>query len=571
MHKLKPKRFIGMVIGLVIIVVGGGVLLLKKEVLHQFQPKAERPSNIAGQPKPTMPSMERIAMPAGTEVGPAQAYAMVPPTQQQLIGVKTDMVGKQHLETAIRAVGRVDYDEKRIAHVNLRISGWVEGLFVNETGKFVRKGQPLFTLYSQELVTTQEEYLLALSTQDQLQDSPLPEVREQAAQVVETARDRLRLWTLTDDQIRDLASRGKPQTYVTIFSPVSGHVIEKKVFKGMYVEPTMTLYSIADLSTVWVQAEIFEYEMPFVRVNQKANLTLDAYPGESFHGQVAYIYPYLNKEARTVKVRLEFLNPTLRLKPDMYGTASIQVKRGHKLAVPDQAILDSGMRKVVFVVRGEGMFEPRQITVGPKVGPYYEVVEGLREGERIVTSGTFLLDSESQLMTSTNMMGALGMGGVKMEQAAMGEMDMGGMDMGGMNMKMDMKMDMKGQEMTAEKQPPAGRLEKKAGGLTLVFTTDPTPARMGENRVHVTVTDKNGKPVTDAKIQVTFTMPMPGMIPATVSMTPGKQGTYDAKVNLGMAGQWDLTVTIQRPGLPEVNATFSVVAGGGGMSGMPGM
>jgi len=333
----------------------------------------------------------------------------------------------------------VDYDEQRIAHVNLRISGWVEELFVDYTGELVRKGQPLFTLYSQELVTTQEEYLLALSMEDQLQDSPLPEVREQATQMVETAHDRLRLWTFTDDQIRELARRGKPQTYVTIFSPFAGYVIDKKVFKGMYVEPRMTVYSIADLSTVWVQAEIFEYEMPFVRTNQQATLTLDAYPGESFHGQVSYVYPYLNKEARTIKVRLEFPNPTLRLKPDMYGTVWIQVKRGHKLAVPDQAVLDSGMRQVVFVVRGEGVFEPRKITVGPKVGPFYEVVEGLVEGERIVTSGTFLLDSESQLMASTNMMGALGMGGIKMEQAQMGEMDMGSMDMDGMKLKMDMK------------------------------------------------------------------------------------------------------------------------------------
>ena len=427
-------------VGVVIIVIGGGVLLLKKEVLHQFQPNAEHHSNAAGRAEPTIPSMEGMAMPARTESAPVQAYAMVPPTRQQLIGVKTEMVGKQHLETAIRAVGKVDYDEQRIAHVNLRISGWVEDLFVDKTGELVHKGQPLFTLYSQELVTTQEEYLLALSTQDQLQDSPLLEVREQASQMVETARDRLRLWTLTDDQIRELARRGKPQTYVTIFSPVAGHVIDKQVFKGMYVEPKMTVYSIVDLSTVWVQAEIFEYEMPFVRVNQKATLTLDAYPGESFYGQVAYIYPYLNKKARTVKVRLEFLNPTLRLKPDMYGTASIRIKRGPTLAVLDQAVLDSGMRKVVFVVRGEGMFEPRQITVGPKVGLYYEVVEGLREGERVVTSGNFLLDSESKLMASTNMMGPLGMGGIKMEQAAMGEMDMGRM-----NKKMDreMKMNMK--------------------------------------------------------------------------------------------------------------------------------
>ena len=433
--RFTPKQKAWFVIGLGILVLVGAVLFLNGQVWQPLLITPEKTSKSDALPEQGMKSMNRMAQMEGmalsarTGMGPAQAYVMVTPVRQQLIGVKTALVGKQQLETAIRAVARVDYDERRIAHVNLRISGWVEDLFVNYTGQLVRKGQPLLTVYSGELVTAQKEYLLALSTQGEVQDSPLPEVRQQATQMVATARDRLRLWTLTDDQINALARRGKPQTYVTIFSPIAGHVVEKNAFKGMFVEPRMTLYAIADLSTVWVQAEIFEYEVPFVRVGQSAMLTLDAYPGEGFHGRVAYVYPYLNKEARTVKVRLELPNPTLRLKPDMYGTVLIRVDRGHKLAVPDQAVLDSGMRKVVFVARAEGVFEPRQVTLGPKVGPYYEVVGGLVEGERIVTSGTFLLDSESKLMASKNMMGALGMGGIKMEQAQMGKMEMPGMEM----------------------------------------------------------------------------------------------------------------------------------------------
>ena len=399
------------------------------------------------QPKHSKPGMKGMAMPTKMEMSPGQASAMVTPVQQQLIGVKTEMVGKRQLETTIRAVARVDYDEQRLAHVNLRVSGWIKDLFVDKTGQRVRKGQPLFTVYSQELVTAQEEYLLALDTQEQLEESPLPDIQEQTARMVTTARDRLRLWSFTDEQIRELALRGKPQTYVTIFSPVSGHVVDKQAFKGMYVEPKMTVYSITDLSTVWVQTEIFEYEAPFVHVGQSVALTFDAYPGEHFHGHIAYIYPYLNKEARTITVRMAFPNPTLRLKPDMYGAARIRVKRGRKLAVPAQAVLDSGTRTVVFVVKKAGVFEPRDVTLGPKVGKYYEVMAGLKEGEQVVTSGNFLLDSESQLMASTNMMGALGMGGVKMEQAQMGEMemDMDGMDMSGMQMDKDseMKMDMK--------------------------------------------------------------------------------------------------------------------------------
>jgi nitrogen fixation protein FixH len=315
---------------------------------------------------------------------------------------------------------------------------------------------------------------------------------------------------------------------------------------------------------VWVQAEVFEYEMPFVQVGQQGILTLAAYPGETFQGKITFIYPYLNQEARTNTVRLVFKNPKLRLKPDMYGTVQLQVNRGRKLVVPEQAVLDSGTRQVVYVVRGAGMFEPRQVTLGPKVGAFYEVVEGLAQDERIATSGTFLLDSESKLMASTNMMGAVGMGGIKMEQAQMGKMDMGTMDM-----KMDKAMT--GSEMATANKAQAGAINKKAGDLTLAISTDPSPARMGENRIQVTVTDKAGKPVSVTKALLTFTMPMPGMIPATVPMTQGKQGTYEATVNLGMAGQWDLTITIHRSGQPDIKETFSVTAGGSGMSGMPGM
>ncbi|MEO7859589.1 MAG: FixH family protein, partial [Nitrospirales bacterium] len=465
----------------------------------------------------------------------------------------------------VRAVGSVEYDEQRITYVNLRMTGWVEDLFVDYTGQLVRKDQPLFTLYSQDLVATQDEYLLALRAKADIQESPLLEAREQGAKMVEAARDRLRLWTITDKQIEELARRGTPQTYVTIYSPSTGFVVDKKVFKGMYVKPEMTLYSIADLSTIWVLADIYEYEMPFIQVGQAGILTLDALPNETFHGEITYIYPYLSRQTRTVKARLVFKNPTLRLKPDMYGTVRIQVNRGEQLAVPEEAVLDSGTRKVVFVVQGEGLFEPREVRLGPKVGSYYEVVEGLEKGERIVTSGTFLLDSESKLSASTNMMGSLGMGGIKMEQAQMGQMDMGDMDMDGMEQDKNIP-----QAATA-KNVSSGKMEKKAEGLTLVFSTDPTPVHIGENRIQVTVTDAAGKPVSHAKVRLTFTMPMPGMIPATVPMTEGKPGIYVAKVNLGMAGQWDLTIEIQRPGQPDVKETFSVIAGGSGMTGMPGM
>ena len=508
-----------------------------------------------------MQDMEAMSGHSSMEMESSQAYAMVTPARQQLIGVTTAPVSMRPLQTMIRAVGKVDYDEQSLTHINLRISGWVENLFVDTTGQLVRKGQPLFTLYSQELVSAQDEYLLAMKANTQIQNSPLLETRHQTVQMVQSARDRLRHWTLTNAQIDDLARRGKPQTYVTIYSPVAGYVIDKQVFKGTLVKPEMTLYAIADLSTVWVEAEVFEYEMPFVQVGQQGNLTLAAYPGETFQGEITFIYPYLNQEARTNTVRLVFKNPKLRLKPDMYGTVQIRVNRGSKLVVPEEAVLDSGTRQIVYVVRGEGMFEPRQVTLGPKVGGYYEVVEGLALDERIATSGTFLLDSESKLMASSNMMGALGMGGIKMEQAQMGKMDM---DMG-------VDKSMTGSGMAPANKTPAGTSKKKAGDLMLGFSTNPSPVRIGENRIQVTIANQQGTPVSPAQVQLTFTMPMPGMRPATVPMTARTEGIYEATVNLGMAGQWDLTIQIQRAGQPAIQETFSVVAGGGGMSGMPGM
>jgi len=422
-----------MVIALGMIVIVGGGWWLNEKLVPQSGLAVAEVSDPDMQDMKEVGGMDMKAMSGSSDMEPAQVSLTVSPLRQQMIGVQTALVETRRLSTTVRAVGRLTYNERRIAHVNLRISGWIENLYVDFTGQHVIKGQPLFTLYSPELVATQEEYVLALQAIEDIQDSPLPEAHQQAQQVLEASRDRLRLWMFTDDQIEDLEYRGTPTTSVTIFSPMSGYVIDKTAFQGMFVQPEDRMYTIANLSTIWVQADVFEYELPFIKKGQTATLTLEAFPGETFSGRVTFIYPYLNKETRTVQVRLVFANHQIRLKPDMYGTVLIQVDRDPSLAVPDQAVLDSGLRQVVFVAKEKGVFEPREITLGPKVGSFFEVVKGLKEGERIVTSGTFLLDSESRLMATSNMMGALGMGGVKMEQAQMGEMEMGSMDMSGMN------------------------------------------------------------------------------------------------------------------------------------------
>ena len=419
LRSLSQIHWVAIAVGMILIV--GGGLWMNKKLSPQDQPALLEISPPAQQ-----------TMSGPTEMESAHASPVVSPLRQQMIGIQTALVKKRPLSTTVRAVSRVTYNEQRIAHVNLRISGWIEDLYVDFAGKLVQQGQPLFTLYSPELVATQEEYLLALQAFDDMQLSPLAHVHHQAQQILDAARDRLRLWTFTDAQIEELEFRETPIRSVTIYSPMKGYVIDKTAFQGMFVKPEMTMYTIADLSRIWVQAEIYEYELPFIQVGQSATLTLEAFPGETFSGRVTYVYPYLNKEARTVQVRLEFPNPHIRLKPDMYGTTVIEIDRGSHLAVPDQAVLDSGLRQIVYVAQEQGMFEPREVTLGVKVGSFFEVTQGLEEGERIVTSGTFLLDSESRLMSTSNMMGALGMGGVKMEKAQMGEMTMGSMEMSGM-------------------------------------------------------------------------------------------------------------------------------------------
>jgi Cu(I)/Ag(I) efflux system membrane fusion protein len=324
--------------------------------------------------------------------------------RQQLIGVKFGTVEMKPLEKVIRTVGRVDYDEKRIVTISPKIGGWIEDLYVDFTGKYVKKGEPLFTIYSPELVTSQEEYLIAFRVKNDL--------TKNQSTLLESARRRLKLWDITDDQIKALEESGQPKKALTLHSPFSGYVLEKVAYKGMNVMPGMALYKLADLSVVWLYADIYEYELPFIRLGQQATIQLSYLPGEVFTGKAIYIYPYLDPNTRTAKVRFEFPNPHGKLKPEMYANVEVKVHLGRKVAVPEGAIIDTGLRQMAIIDKGSGYFEPREVKVGAKVENYYEVVKGLKAGERVVTSANFLIDSESKF------------------KEAMGEMNMPGMDHG---------------------------------------------------------------------------------------------------------------------------------------------
>jgi Cu(I)/Ag(I) efflux system membrane fusion protein len=355
-------------------------------------------------------TMESIKKEGKTEeVAPGSVQ--ISPERQQLIGVKIGVVEMRPLEKVIRTVGRIDYDEKRIVTVSPKIGGWIEDLYVDFTGKFVSKGEPLLTIYSPELVSTQEEYLIALRAKKDLAKSPFPEVAGSGTSLAESAKRRLKLWDITDGQIKELEESGQAKKTLTLYSPFGGFVLEKSAYKGMNVMPGVALYKLADLSVVWVYADIYEYELPYIRLGQQASIQLSYTPGETFTGKAIYIYPSLNTETRTAKVRFEIPNSHGRLKPEMYANVEIKVHLGQKLAVPEEAIIDTGLRQLAIIDKGSGYFEPREVKIGSKVEGYYEVIKGLKAGERVVTSANFLIDSESKLKEALGGMAGMEHGG----------------------------------------------------------------------------------------------------------------------------------------------------------------
>lgn len=362
----------------------------------------------------------------------------IPAVMRQLIGVRSAPAAVAPLTQEIRAVGLVEYDQRKLTQVNLRVSGWIEKVFVNTIGQLVRKGEPLFTLYSPDLLATQDEYLVALKTQAQLAASPLADAKDTAAAIVTSARERLKLWNLTDAQIAALEQRGKAEAVLTVYARSSGAVLKREALPGNFVEPGTTLYELADLSTVWIHADIYEFEIAAVKLQQPADVTFEAYPSKTFQGKMTYIYPTLNEATRTVRVRVELPNPGLKLKPGMYGNVTLRTDAARRLVVPKEAVLDTGLRQLVFLDRGEGVYQPYPVKLGRRGQDHVEVLEGLKEGDRVVTSANFLLDAESKLASASGMqgmMGQIGMADWQMQGAREKKMQ----DMQGMDDKKDMK------------------------------------------------------------------------------------------------------------------------------------
>ncbi len=375
----------------------------KGKILYWQAPM--NPSEIYDHPGKSAMGMDLVPV-YENEVKTSGGGITIDPVTVQNMGVRIAPVERMDFSAKVRTVGNVDYNETKLYIVTTKISGWIEKLYVNYTGQEVKKGQPLLEIYSPELVTTQEEYLLALKNLKLVSGSKFASIREGAESLLKSSRKRLEYWDIPDAAIERLEKTGEVKKTINLVAPANGVVTHKNAVEGMKIKAGMQLYKIADLSTVWVYASVYDNEVPWVHEGQKAIMELSYNPGELLTGRVAYIYPYLNEKARDVRLRLEFPNPDLKLRPGMYANVTLEAHTiKDALVVPVEAVIRSGQRNLVFIAREGGRFEPREVTIGEEgEDGNIRIISGLLEGENVVISAQFLMDSESRLQEAIQKM-----------------------------------------------------------------------------------------------------------------------------------------------------------------------
>lgn len=376
----------------------------KRKVLYWRSSMA--PTEIYSQPGKDSMGMDLVPVYEGEEAAGPPGSVKIDPVTVQNIGVKTTTVTRKQLSREIRTVGRVAYNEKMMRQISLKIGGWVERQYVNFVGQEVAKGERLLEVYSPDLVSTQEEYLLALRYKDRLKESPRPEVAGGADSLLKSVETRLRYWDITDAQIKALRESSAITRTMVLHAPFRGIVTERSVLEGGYAQPGQNIYAIVDLSTVWVYADIYEYEVPWLKPGQEAEMTLSYQPGVTYRGRIVYLYPYLKNMTRTLQVRMEFPNSRdFKLKPDMWANITFRSAVAREgLAVPVQSVIRTGTKDIALVALEGGRFEPRELRLGAQAGDELQVLDGLREGERVVTSAQFLINSESNLQAAISKM-----------------------------------------------------------------------------------------------------------------------------------------------------------------------
>ncbi|MBF6570287.1 MAG: efflux RND transporter periplasmic adaptor subunit [Candidatus Binataceae bacterium] len=452
----------------------------------------------------------------------------ITPERRQLIGLKFATVMRKETSDRLETTGNIEPDERLQGYVQTRFAGWIEQVFANSIYQYVRKGQPLFTIYSPDLVSTENEYLLALDARKRVGHSSIEDVTTDASALVNSAAERLKLWGVSPREIARLERERTVRRAVEIDSPMSGYIVERNALPNMYVQPETQLFTITDLSKVWIYAAVFQNEIGKVHPGDAATVTVDAYPGVNFDGRVDLIEPQIDLLTRTAKVRCEFNNPKVKLLPGMFAQVALGLPMGVQTVIPDTAVLRTGTHNVAFIDRGDGYLTPVEVELGSHIGDDFIVLKGLSPGQQIVSSANFLIDSESQLQAAA--------GAFVPPPPGVGANAAG---------------------QTAEATPQA-RIE---------FTSDPTPLARGNNKVTVTLRDSKDAPISGAQVAVSFymaAMPAMGMAAMRAQGTAQDQGngTYAASIDLPGGGTWSLTITASKGGNTIATKQVDVSASG---------
>jgi membrane fusion protein, copper/silver efflux system len=505
--------FLGLFMGLVLAVLIGVAV---KVIDRRWHPQAATAAVPDSSASVGNPSGSQTSVNTGTEPG---STAELSEEEQKMAGVQVAEVSRRPLMTEISAFGRVEDPESRLSTISARVAGRIDKLYLQYTGQNVERGQAIAEIYSPELLTASEEYKLALDSRIQLSAAAEPDAIRAADDLIAASRRRLELWGLTPSQIEQIAAgHGHPD--VTIYSSTSGTVVERKVTQGQYVNAGDVLYSVADLSTVWVKADVYESDLAQIRAGQSVEITSDALSGKTIHGSVEFIEPKAATETRTVPVHIHVANPGMRLRPGMFVRAVFSLHQENGLVVPRSAVLDTGTRKIVYIAKAHGVFEARAIQTGTPSNDVFPVISGLKAGERVVTNGNFLIDSQTRL--SGGMTGLYG-----------GSKEFGDHQTNGGG------------------SPESQQTDAKTAKLT--FRTDPDPLKgAAPARFYVQLVDDAGKPVADAQVKITFVMPampsmsMPEMRASGELSWNGKD--YSGTIDVPMAGSWNTTIEATRNG-----------------------
>jgi RND family efflux transporter MFP subunit len=451
------------------------------------------------------------------------APILIPSTRQQLIGLKFTTVRQQELIGSISTTGTVETDEQSAGYVQTRFSGWIRRVLADQTWQYVKQGQPIFTIFSPDLVSAENEYLLAARQSKTLATSAIDGVAENAASTVAASLERLKLFGVPASEIRRLQREGTARDEIAIASPASGYIVDRQAFPNMYVEPSMRLFTIANLSKVWVYAAVFQNQLAQLGTGDSATISVDSYPQREFPGKVDFIWAALDPTTRTAKVRINLLNPDGALKIGMFVNVNLKHRVGRGILVSDSSVLQTGLHNIAFVDRGDGYLEPRELEVGQHLSDGMVVRKGLAEGDRIVSSANFLVDSESQL------------------QAAIG----------------------------AYTPPPAGvsAAGQDAHTAGIEMKTDPNPPQRGKNDLTLILRDSFGVPIDGASVSIVFYMPaMPAMGMAAMrrvaTATDAGNGTYRATINLDSGGGWQVSVSASKAGQQVATLQTNLTATG---------